>query len=116
MAQVEAATAAWARAWSARNLNDYIAFYASNFVGSGARNRADWVQARSRALARAQNLRVTLEQVSVRAVAEDRIEVRFRQIYRSTGLNVDSAKTLVWRWENGRWAIVTEAVTSERRP
>lgn len=116
VAQVEAATTAWARAWSARDLDDYIAFYAPDFVGPGARNRADWVQARGRALARAQNLRVTFEQVRIRAIAEDRMEVSFRQIFRSTGLNVDTWKTLVWRWDNGRWAIVSELANPDRRP
>ncbi len=114
-AQVEALTAAWARAWAARDVEAYLGFYATGFVGVGASDHTDWVAQRRRALDRARELRIIIEQLQVQPAADGRIEVRFRQIYRATGLSLDASKTLIWQIENGRWAIVSERVTSERR-
>ena len=114
-AQVEALTAAWARAWAARDVEAYLGFYATGFVGVGARDHTDWVAQRRRALDRARELRIIIEQLQVQPAADGQIEVRFRQLYRATGLSLDASKTLIWQIENGRWAIVSERVTTERR-
>jgi hypothetical protein len=93
----------------------YLGFYATGFVGAGARDHTDWVAQRRRALDRARELRIIIEQLQVQPAADGQIEVRFRQLYRATGLSLDASKTLIWQIENGRWAIVSERVTTERR-
>jgi len=115
LAEVENATRAWARAWSARELSQYLGFYAAGFVGSGARNRAEWVEGRRLALERAQDLSIRIERLTLQPVSATRVEVRFWQVYRSAILAVDTWKTLVWEWDGGRWAIVSEVTGGDRR-
>lgn len=115
LAEVENATRAWARAWSARELSQYLGFYAAGFVGAGARNRAEWVEGRRLALERAQDLSIRIERLTLRPVSATRVEVRFWQVYRSASLSVDTWKTLVWEWDGGRWAIVSEVTGGDRR-
>ncbi len=113
-AEIENLTRAWARAWSARDLGQYLGFYASGFVGSGARTRAEWEEARRLALERAQDLNIRIERMRTRPVSPTRVEVRFLQLYRSSSLSLDTWKTLVWEWEGSRWAIVGEIAGAER--
>ena len=115
LAEVENATRAWARAWSARELGQYLGFYAADFVGSGARNRSDWVDGRRLALERAQDLSIKIERLTLRPISATRVEVRFWQVYRSANLSVDTWKTLVWERDGGRWAIVSEVTGGDRR-
>lgn len=115
IAEMEALTRAWASAWSARELDPYLSFYAPGFVGSGARDRAAWVEARRIALERAQDLNVKVEGMTVRPISAARFEVRFRQAYRSANLSLDTWKSLVWEWERGRWTIVSEKAGADRR-
>ena len=112
---LERRTTDWARAWTSRDLGQYLSFYARDFVGTGSLTRDGWVESRRQALERAQGLDVRLERMTVRPISATRAQVRFWQRFRSTGLSVNTWKTLEWALEGNRWVIVSETTSSAGR-
>ena len=112
---LERRTTDWARAWSSRDLDQYLSFYARDFVGTGSLTRDGWVESRRQALERAQGLDVRLERMTVLPISATRAQVRFWQRFRSTGLSVNTWKTLEWALEGNRWVIVSETTSSAGR-
>jgi tetratricopeptide (TPR) repeat protein len=110
-ADVETAVAAWAKAWSARNMSSYLGAYASNFTPNDGQSRKDWEsERRSRIVPRAR-IEVEVSDLSV-SINGDRATAKFRQAYSSDTFNVTSLKTLDMVKSGGRWLIVREATGS----
>jgi tetratricopeptide (TPR) repeat protein len=106
-AEVEAAVQAWARAWSTKDVQTYLASYGPSFVPPDKMTRSAWeasrrvrIEPRSRISVGVQNLKISVDGSQATA--------RFRQIYTSDTLNVDSTKTLQLMNDGQRWLIVRE--------
>lgn len=99
----------WIAAWSARDVERYLAFYAQDFTPGGGLSRAAWEAQRRARLSGAAGIQVAARDVRVESQGADRVVVRFAQdyaagSYRETG----TRKRLVMRREDGRWRIVSE--------
>ena len=70
-------TEEWGRAWSGKNLNAYLGFYAPDFVGSTARSHAESMEARRRTIQRSQGIQVSIKAMQVRRLSPNRAEVSF---------------------------------------
>jgi tetratricopeptide (TPR) repeat protein len=101
---------AWAKAWSAKNVDGYLAFYSKDFKTPGGEARADWEKARRARIGAPRSIAVTVESPKVSVAGEDRASVTFRQSYRSDVIKTSTTKTLVLAKVNGRWLIQQERV------
>ena len=110
-ADVEAAVAAWAKAWSARNMSSYLGAYAPNFTPGDGQSRKSWESERKSRIVPRSRIEVGVNDLSV-SINGDRATAKFRQDYSSDTLNVTSRKTLDMVKSGGRWLIVREATGS----
>ncbi len=102
---------AWARAWSAKDADAYLAFYAQEFATPGGEPRAAWEKTRRQRIAAPKAIEVSVGAPKVAFLGDERATVTFRQTYRSDLLSTTSTKTLVLVKANGRWRIEQERVT-----
>jgi tetratricopeptide (TPR) repeat protein len=108
--EVLATVNAWAKAWSARDVNGYLAFYAKDFVTPGGEARADWEKSRRQRIATPKSIAVAVDSPKVTLAADGQASVTFRQNYRSDVIKASSTKTLLLAKADGRWLIRQEKV------
>jgi tetratricopeptide (TPR) repeat protein len=102
---------AWAKAWSSKNVDVYLAFYASDFKTPGGEARADWEKARRQRISAPKSIAVTVVSPKVTIVADAQASVTFRQGYRSDVIkSTTTTKTLALARVDGRWLIQQERV------
>lgn len=107
-AEVESAVRAWAAAWSKRDMGDYLAAYTADYSGQSGSRKA-WEQDRRDRIASRKQIKVELADLRV-TVEGDQATAKFKQVYSSDALSVNSRKTLQLVRSNGRWLIKQEAV------
>jgi tetratricopeptide (TPR) repeat protein len=101
---------AWAKAWSAKNVDAYLAFYGKDFKTPGGEARGEWEKTRRQRISAPKSITVTIEAPKV-SMADGKASVTFRQGYRSDVLKATSTtKTLVLARTDGRWQIQQERV------
>jgi tetratricopeptide (TPR) repeat protein len=105
---VLAAVNGWAKAWSLKNADAYLAFYAPNFQVPGGELRANWEATRRDRIVKPKQIEVTVGSPKVSFDANGRAVVKFRQGYKSDTLNTSGAKTLILAKINDRWQILQE--------
>jgi Flp pilus assembly protein TadD/ketosteroid isomerase-like protein len=111
--EVVAAVKAWAQAWSRKDADAYLAFYAKDFRTPKGEARADWEKARRQRLQAPKSISVTVEEPKVARREDARASVTFRQDYKSDFLSSRNIKTLVMvKSEGGRWLIQQEQVAN----
>ena len=110
-AETEAVLAAvngWAKAWSAKDADAYLAHYAPGFQVPGGEPRAAWEAMRRDRITKPKSIEVTVGSPKVSFDANGQAVVSFRQGYKSDTLNTSGAKTLVLTKNNDRWLIFQE--------
>ena len=110
-AETEAVLAAvygWAKAWSAKDADAYLAHYAPGFQVPGGEPRAAWEAVRRDRITKPKSIEVTVGSPKVSFDANGQAIVSFRQGYKSDTLNTSGAKTLVLTKNNDRWLIFQE--------
>ncbi len=110
--EVLKAVEAWAEAWSKKDVDAYLAFYASDFKPPKGESRTQWEEARKQRIAAPRRIQVRIEAPKVTAAGDNSATVSFRQHYRSDHLDTNSRKTLVMVRAEGKWKIVQERVGS----
>lgn len=98
----------WAKAWSQRDVDSYIAHYSSDFMPSNM-THAKWVEERRERITNAKRINVILRNIQVKRISPERAEVTFKQVYQSDRVNSSSSKTLDLQLVDGRWLIVRES-------
>jgi tetratricopeptide (TPR) repeat protein len=101
---------AWANAWSKKDVDSYLAFYASDFKTPKGEARAEWEKARKERISAPKRIHVTIEAPKITLKGEDSAVVSFRQRYRSDNLQSNNSKTLVLVRAEGKWRIQQERV------
>ena len=107
-ADVLRAVNAWAQAWSKKDADAYLAFYAKDFKTPGDEAREQWEKTRRERIAAPKSIAVGIEQAKVTMQGNDQASVSFRQSYRSDKLKSSGRKTLVMTRADGRWLIREE--------
>jgi Flp pilus assembly protein TadD len=107
-AEVLQAVNGWAEAWSKKDADAYLAFYAKDFDPPGNQSRADWEKARRSRIAAPKSISVDVASPKVTMKDNDSAQVTFRQTYRSDVFKGTSTKTLVMVKADGRWQIREE--------
>jgi Flp pilus assembly protein TadD len=108
---VLAAVQAWAQAWSRKDVDAYLAFYAKDFSTPKGEPRADWEKLRRQRILGPKSIAVSIDAPRVSREADALAKVTFRQAYKSDTFSSSGAKTLVMvRSDDGRWRIRQEQV------
>ncbi len=102
------AVEAWAKAWSNKDVDGYIARYAADFTPTNM-SRATWEAQRRERIANAKEISVALRDVQIKQTSENRATARFKQVYASDRLSSTSSKTLELGRINGKWLILRES-------
>ena len=100
----------WSHAWSAKNVNGYLAYYASNFKLPGGGSRDAWAEQRRMRISRPKSIQVGVESPQVAQSDSTHARVSFRQTYRSDSLQTNGHKTLVMIKVKQKWLIQEEQV------
>ncbi len=106
--EVLAALNGWAQAWSTKNADAYVSYYAKDFKTPGGESWADWEQARRTRIAAPKSISVAIGSPKVTMNGPNQAKVTFRQSYRSDVLKSTSTKTVVMVKNDGRWQIQQE--------
>jgi len=110
-AAVIEAVNAWAKAWSSKDIDGYLAFYAKDFKTPGGQARTDWEKTRRQRISAPKSIAVTIDAPKVSLSADGQAQVTFRQGYRSDLIKGSTTtKTLVLARIDGRWLIQQERV------
>ncbi|OGA66842.1 MAG: hypothetical protein A3G81_10500 [Betaproteobacteria bacterium RIFCSPLOWO2_12_FULL_65_14] len=99
----------WAQAWSKKDVDAYLAYYAKDFKTPGGEPRAAWEKARRARIEAPKSISVGVSSAKVTMNGANQATVSFRQAYRSDKLRANSTKTLVLvKSPDGRWQIQQE--------
>ncbi|MBB3210886.1 tetratricopeptide (TPR) repeat protein [Herbaspirillum sp. Sphag1AN] len=97
----------WAKAWSDMDVKNYLASYGNDFTPPKGQTRKQWSDERRDRIEEKGHINVKVESPQV-TFKNDTATVRFRQIYNSNRLTVDSRKTLILTKQGNKWLIKQE--------
>jgi len=101
---------AWAQAWSAKDVDAYLAFYAADFKTPDGVPRAAWESERRGRIAGPRSIKVSIRDPKVVRHDDQRAAVVFQQTYRSDRFQGRTRKTLELVRIGEDWRIVDEVV------
>ncbi|HEX7218376.1 MAG TPA: tetratricopeptide repeat protein [Burkholderiales bacterium] len=107
-AEILKAVNAWAQAWSKKDADGYLSYYAKDFKTPGGEARDSWEKTRRQRVTAPKSISVSLSSPKVTMNGADRATVTFRQNYKSDVLKSNSSKTLVMVKSDGGWKILEE--------
>ncbi len=102
--------ASWARAWSERRVEDYLACYSEDFQPARGMGLGEWRALRRTRLKRPRFIELDLADLEVEIESLNRARVSFSQTYRSDSYRDKVGKTLILSREDEVWRIVEERV------
>ncbi|WP_370263500.1 outer membrane protein assembly factor BamE [Limnobacter sp.] len=97
----------WAAAWSAKDVNGYLSFYADTFE-HGKKSRGAWESQRKSRINGPDTIEVVVSDVQIDLQSETLAEVKFKQEYTSNRYKDVGTKTLVLSKASGNWKIQRE--------
>ncbi|MEO5339848.1 MAG: tetratricopeptide repeat protein [Magnetococcus sp. MYC-9] len=107
--ELERTVHAWAKAWSARKVEEYLSFYSErSHVPEKFPDQEAWRQQRRLAIGAAGTIKVTLSNVKVTMTDAGHAQVTFNQNYWSRRYQDQVTKTLLLQKEGAAWKIVRE--------
>lgn len=105
---VAKAIAAWASAWSRKDIKSYFAAYASDFDTPKDMPRKAWEAEReSRIAGKRGTISVTYDEPQI-TINGDKATVKFRQHYKAPGLSSSTTKTMILVRSGSKWLIKEE--------
>lgn len=97
----------WARAWSSKDVDGYLSFYAPDY-SSPELTRAAWVEQRKERISTPRSIKVDVINLEVIIHGDEHAQAVFMQRYASDTYSDSVNKTLLFRKLNDRWLIVQE--------
>ncbi len=105
---VEESIKNWANAWSAQDLEKYLASYGKDFVPPKGLSRAAWEKERRIRLRKPRFIKVTLSDMKINLHGKDYAEIRFSQSYQADTYSDKVRKEILMRKVEGKWLITQE--------
>ncbi len=105
---IQTAIAAWAKAWSQKDMSGYFAAYTRSFTASNM-SRSQWEADRQLKILSKRTITVGINQLQI-TVNGDKAVARFQQLYTSDNFKGNSRKTLELSKQGERWVITRESV------
>lgn len=103
----------WKDAWSAQDVESYLACYGQEFTPDKGLSREQWAKQREARLKRPKSIKITVADIKVISEEGSRAEVMFRQGYRSDNYADEVMKVLSLGLERGELVIVGERTISK---
>jgi len=97
----------WAAAWSSKDADGYLGFYADTFE-HGKKSREAWEKQRRARLADKETISVSVSDVQIDVQSEALASVKFKQDYSSNRFNDSGTKVLTLSKASGTWKIQSE--------
>lgn len=97
----------WARAWSSKDVNGYLSFYATDYSPPEL-TRAAWIDQRKNRISGPEFITVEVYDLQVIMHGDEHAQATFLQKYTSDTYSDSVNKTLLYRRFNDRWLIVQE--------
>ncbi len=97
----------WAKAWSDRNVDAYLDYYANDFKTPNGESRSEWERTRKERIRKPAAIHVEVLNPKVE-VDGNRATVEFKQSYRAGGNSMRTSKTLHLKRSGGKWLITQE--------
>jgi Flp pilus assembly protein TadD len=107
-AEVLKAVNGWAQAWSKKDADAYLGYYAPSFDPPGRQSRSDWEKERRQRIEAPKSIAVSVDSPKVTMRGANQALVSFRQNYRSDRLKSNSRKTLEMVKSDKGWLIQKE--------
>jgi tetratricopeptide (TPR) repeat protein len=101
----------WARAWSSKDVEKYLSFYAKDFSTPKGEPRGNWEAARREQLTTPRIIAVEVVEPKVTLTDPNHATVAFRQNYRADAYRSAGRKTLRLVRQGDRWLIQQESIT-----
>jgi Flp pilus assembly protein TadD/ketosteroid isomerase-like protein len=102
----------WAKAWSAKDVDKYLASYAESFKPAKGESRKTWEDTRRERVSKPASINVELANQKVTLDGADSAKVNFKQTYRAGGKPIRTDKTLMMKKTNGTWLIEQELASN----
>jgi tetratricopeptide (TPR) repeat protein len=102
----------WAKAWSAKDVDKYLASYSDNFKPAKGESRKAWEETRRDRVSKPASINVELANQKVTLDGSDSAKVSFKQTYRAGGKPIRTDKTLMMKKTNGVWLIDQEIASN----
>jgi tetratricopeptide (TPR) repeat protein len=99
---------AWAAAWSAKNTDKYLSFYADDFKTPGGETRSSWEAYRKERLTTPKYINVGISIKTILFTDTSHATVKFRQSYSASHLKTSGNKTLLMVKSGDKWLIQEE--------
>ena len=109
-AAVNALLAGWAKAWSNKDADTYLGYYANDFQPEGGLARNDWEQQRRDRVVRPKSIAVRALSPEIVRIGDDRVRVSFVQEYKSDAFSDQVSKVLELKAGPGGYKIVREYI------
>ena len=97
----------WAKAWSAQNVETYLAYYANDFKTPNGESRSAWEKTRKERIRSPSSIRVDVLSPKV-SMDGNRATITFKQRYRANGNIMRTDKTLHLYKSGDKWLITQE--------
>ncbi|BCM24186.1 L,D-transpeptidase Cds6 family protein [Methyloradius palustris] len=98
----------WAKAWSNKNVDQYLASYADSFQTPAGQSRKEWEASRRGIIGKAAAINVEVLNPRVSFESANKAKVSFKQNYRAGAVTKRTSKTLVLQKVRNTWLIQQE--------
>ncbi|WP_126456650.1 tetratricopeptide repeat protein [Sulfuriflexus mobilis] len=98
----------WSNAWSAQNVDGYLAYYAPAFMPANGVSRRRWEQQRRQRLRSPRFIRITINEPEVKILGSTTARMVFEQGYESDRFKDAVKKVLLMEKIEGQWQILRE--------
>ena len=110
--QITETVEAWAQAWSAKDINQYLANYSKSFKTPKGESRKQWEQTRRERVSRPARIKVEIANIKITMQASNMATASFRQTYNANGSAQRTIKTLAMKKVGGSWLIDQESTSN----
>ncbi len=99
---------AWAAAWSAKNTDKYLSFYADDFKTPDGESRSAWEADRKERISSPKYINVAISIKTILFTDSNHATVKFRQTYSASHLKTAGNKTMLLVKSGDKWLIQEE--------
>ncbi len=99
---------AWAAAWSAQKVDEYLSFYTDDFNPGPGTSHSAWEKTRRERLSNPKYIHVTIAKPTIKLIDDTHASIQFRQSYDANHLKTSGNKTLLLVKADGKWRIQEE--------
>lgn len=99
----------WAKAWSSKKVDSYLAAYADSFKAPDGLSRKEWENTRRTRIDKPENISVEVTKLNIKMIDDSHAQASFKQNYNSGSLSKRTSKVLSMKRVGDKWLIEQEA-------